>query len=176
MAWNKWTQAEQTWGAGTAVASGTQATLLPAGGQLALPANAFFAAPSPVGFSWKLHAFGIISTPASNTGTLDFRLLFGSTVVFDMGATAAITSSLSNAPWSLDINLNVKTMGAGTGTTLAGVGTLSVSSTAFTPVVVNGGSGFDCTASQYLDLQLLIGSYLSGDSVQLLGGSWTSDV
>jgi hypothetical protein len=175
MAWNKWAQSEGAWGAGTAVASAVQASLLPAGGPLALAANAFFAAPSPVGSRFKLTAFGLLSTPAGNTGTLDFKLMFGATAVFDMGATGALAASLATAPWSLEIDLSVKTMGQGAGTTFSGVGRLLINGAVALETVVNGGGGFDCTSSQLLDLQLLIGAYEAGDSVQMLGGSWLSD-
>lgn len=132
----------------------TPTSLLPGGSKFVLPSNLWQEAQRPGIF---IRAGGRISTAAATPGTFTFDLKFGSTTVFSGGASPTLATSQSNVTWSLEARLFPRAIGSGTATTLLGIGhLLSTMNTspiqllpASSPAV---GTGFDCTASQQVDL------------------------
>ena len=155
MSSNSWLQTvTRVQGDGTALTNTTTATsILPAAEKFVMPANFF----SP-GTRFKVRALGRISTAASTPGTITFDLRFGSTVVFNGGASGTVATSATNLTWLLEAELQCRAYGSGTSTTLIGGGALySAALSATTPIMLLPtsapavGTGFDCTASQAVD-------------------------
>lgn len=156
MSQNSWNQTLITaQGDGTALASSSSATsILPAAAKYVLPANLF-----QVGTKLRVKASGRISTAASTPGTLTFDVRMGSTVAFNGGASGTVATSATNLTWDLEIDLTCRAIGSGTSTTLLGTGRLITAAlSATTPIMLLPtsapavGTGFDCTASQTVDL------------------------
>jgi hypothetical protein len=156
MSSNSWNQTLITaQGDGTALAnSAVAASLLPGAAKFVLPSNLF----NP-GVALRLRASGRMSSAASTPGTFTFDVRFGSTVVFNGGASATLATSAVNLAWELDLLLTCRTIGSGTAATLIGGGRLlSAALAAATPIMLLPasapavGSGFDSTASQVVDL------------------------
>lgn len=156
MSQNSWRQQlTRNYQDGTALTNTTTATsIIPAAEKFVLPSNIFFP-----GTRLHVSAAGRISTAGSSPGTLTLDLRFGSTVVFNGGASPTLAVSASNLTWKLDVDLVCRAYGASTSTTLLGVGTLKTAAlSATTPIMLlpasapAAGTGFDCTASQVVDL------------------------
>jgi len=155
MSSNSWLQnVTRVQGDGTALSNTTTPTsLLPAAEKFVMPANFF----NP-GTRFKFRALGRMSTAAATPGTFTFDIRFGSTVVFNGGASGTLATSATNLTWVLDLTLQCRAYGSGTSTTLIGGGTLlSAALSATTPLMLLPvsapavGTGFDCTASQSVD-------------------------
>lgn len=139
---------------GSALSNSTTATsIIPASRKFTLPAYFF----DQVGKELRIRAAGRISTAASTPGTITFDVRFGSTVVFNGGASGTVATSATNLTWVLDIVLQCRALGA-SGTVL-GTGTLITAAlSATTPIMLlpvsapAAGTGFDTTAAQTVDL------------------------
>ena len=110
-----------------------------------------------VGDSIEIYAAGALSTAAAAPGTLTFDVRFGSTVVFNGGASPTLATSATNLTWVLEITLKCRVIGASA--TVLGTGTLtSAALSATTPVMLlptsapAAGNTFDATSPQTLDL------------------------
>lgn len=142
--------------------STTQASIISANDKFTLPAG-FIDRP---GQFLRIRATGRISNVVTTPGTLLFQVLFGAIVVFNSAATtvALNTTAKTNVTWALDIEMQVRTVGAGTSATMLGIGQFTSES------VVGGGSGtalsaffppsapavstgFDSTVAMAVDLQ-----------------------
>jgi hypothetical protein len=136
---------------GSALTNTTTATsILPAGERFNVPSNLW-----ELGSRFRVVMGGKISTAASTPGTLTLDTRIGSVVVFT-ATTPTLQTSQSNVTWIAETNLTVQTTpGAGTGTQLLGIGKLfsaAVGGIAMLPTSSPGlGTGFDCTASGFLD-------------------------
>lgn len=155
MSANSWRQQlTRNYQDGSALTNTTTATsIIPAAEKFVLPSNIFFP-----GTRLHLSAAGRISTAASTPGTITLDLRFGSTVVFNGGASPTLATSASNVTWKLEADLVCRAYGTGTSTTLLGTGVLtSAALSATTPIMLlpasspAAGTGFDCTASQTAD-------------------------
>lgn len=139
---------------GSALTNTTTATsLIPAARKIILPVPYF----DQVGQDLKIRASGRISTAASSPGTFTFDVRFGSTVVFNGGASPALATSQTNATWVLEISLKCRVIGASA--TVLGTGVLvSAALGATTPIMLlpatapAAGNTFDATSPQTLDL------------------------
>lgn len=150
---------------GTALTNSTTLTSLLSGAdKYSLAPN--FLQPGQIGSRIVVRASGVITTPASNTATLTFAVLFGAVQVFST-TTAALPSSLSGAPWEIDVTLACKTNGSGTAATMFGKARLVVATTVQELGAVVG-AGFDSTATQQVDLQAQWSAALATLSVQKL--------
>lgn len=157
MANNSWNMTLATLkAAGPAVTNTTTATSLLGTGanqdaRFNLPSN-FLA----VGSKLRIRAAGTISTAASAPGTLTFSIQLGSVVVYTGAASPTLATSASNSPFTLELDLTCRSVGGGTNGQLEGSGTLfSAALSATTPVQLLGssaGSGFDTTASGFVDI------------------------
>jgi hypothetical protein len=80
---------------------------------------------------WHLTAFGVIDTPSSSQGNITITPRFGTTTGgTSLGASAAtaLAASATNAPWRLDYDLIVRTIGnAGANSTVVGSGVFKCS-------------------------------------------------
>ena len=140
---------------GTALVNTTTATsLLPTAAKFVLPSNLF-----QIGTKLALRASGRISSAGSSPGTFTWDVRFGSTVVFNGGASGILAVSGSNLTWDLDVTLTCRSIGSTTTATVIGTGkVLSAIFAAATPVLLLPasspaiGTGFDSTASQTVDL------------------------
>lgn len=139
---------------GTALSNSTSATsIIPASRKITIPVPYF----DDVGDVLEIYAAGRISTAGSSPGTLTFDVRFGSTVVFNGGASGTLAVSASNLTWVLRILLTCRAIG--TSATVLGTGTLYTAAlSATTPIMLlpasapAAGTAFDATASQTLDL------------------------
>jgi len=120
-------------GAGTALASSTTLTDISPAPQVVIPANYLF-----VGQRIRMHAFGIFST--TSTPTLLLGAYYGGVSGTLLAATTTITtgSGAASWPWTLDLDIFVRTAGA-TGTVwcngIVNLGTaLSTMAASFIPV------------------------------------------
>jgi hypothetical protein len=73
----------------------------------------------------KFVARGIISCAATTPGTATYDLRFGSVIVFSTGAMNLNTTGKTNVPWTLEVDLSIRSIGAGTTAKLWGQGTFS---------------------------------------------------
>lgn len=127
MASNSWWQTLfSQHSAGPTLTAASAASMLVASSPLAgqnrftLPANTF-----KEGDQLKFTAKGIISCAVTTPGTGRFDIRFGSTVVFDTGALNLNIVAKTSVPWSLDVDLVVRSIGATTAATLWGQGVFS---------------------------------------------------
>jgi hypothetical protein len=107
----------------------------------------------------KLHikAGGVMTTAASSPGTMIWTVVFGAINVFGGGTTPTLATSQTGVPWSLDIDLTVRTVGSSTAATIAGSGTfntLGLSSSIYVLNVPGSLTGFDSTIANVVDLQV----------------------
>lgn len=150
--------------AGTANTAGTEASLLPTGGVVTIPAGFW-----SVGRTLRIRATGLISCVITTPGTARFKVKLGPTAnitVFDSLAVLLDPVAHTAKGWDLEIELTCRSIGSGTSATLWGTGK-------FTSEVVDGvgtmplgalvamlpwnstpaaGTGFDSTAASLLDL------------------------
>lgn len=94
-----------------------------------IPAGFFYAPNGGVGKCLKVRAYGRLGTTGTPTFTLSIRLLTSSTwsaagIPF---STAALTggSGVTLAPFQMDIDLVMRSMGTGAGSTIACMGTIT---------------------------------------------------
>lgn len=157
--------------AGTALsASTTPTSLLPGAARLNFPSNYW-----AIGTHFKVVASGQISTAAAAPGTLTLDFRVGGTVVFNGGATGTLATSATNLTWVWEFHLTCRSIGNGTGATVIGTGILtSAALSAATPIFLTPasapatGTGFDSTASNYLDLFATWSVNSASNSIQLL--------
>jgi hypothetical protein len=122
----------------------TIVTMLPNAAIYALPANYF----DKPGKMLRQRARGRISSGTS--GTFTFSTIFGATAVattpsvWTPGAIVTIVS-LTNISFELDIDLTCRSIGSGTAATVLGIGR-------FTSAILTGGSGGVGTAGGYTQL------------------------
>lgn len=151
--WNQTLITAQT--DGTALTNSTSATsILPAAAKFTLPANIL-----QIGTALRIRASGRMSTAAATPGTITFDVRFGSTVVFNGGASGTLATSATNLTWDLEAYLTCRSIGASTSATVLGTGRLiSAALSASTPTLLLPssapavGTGFDSTTSQVVDL------------------------
>jgi hypothetical protein len=140
---------------GTALNTSTTATtILPPAARFTLPSNFF----TNIGKRITLTAGGRISTFTSGTLTLSINFGTGlaAGVVWTSGAITMVASQ-TNLTWYTEIDLTCRSLGAGTGATLMGIGRLATAAItggnglmpATAPAV---GAGFDSTATNIVDL------------------------
>lgn len=140
---------------GTALTNTTTPTsIIPAARKITLPAATYW---EKTGKPLRIRAAGRISTASAAPGTLQFLVKFGSTTVFDGGASATLATSASNVTWVLDILLTCRIVGSSA--TVLGTGTLFTTAlSATTPIMLLpvsspvAGTSFDGTVSQTVDL------------------------
>ncbi len=132
----------------------TPTSIISAARKITLPAATYF---DRVGASLRIRASGRISTAASSPGTLQFLVKFGSTTVFDGGASPTLATSASNLTWHLDILLTCRAIGSSA--TVLGSGVLHTAALSATvPIMLlpvsspAAGTSFDGTVSQTVDL------------------------
>lgn len=111
-----------------------------------------------VGQKLRVKAAGIMSTAAATPGTFTWTVMFGSIAVYGGGASGTLATSAANAPWRLEIDLIVRSVGSGTAATLQGDGEFkSTALSASTPVQIlacpGSLTGFDSTVASVVDLQ-----------------------
>jgi len=163
LSYNSWNQSLVTQQVdGTALASSTTATsLLAPAARFTLPANLL-----QVGTKLRVVASGRVSTLTASPGTLALDVRLGaSTVIFNGGAMNLNTTAQTNASWSYDAELVVRSIGNGTVATILGTGTFSSRALIGSPAIASGyggtallpdtapvvGTGFDSTVAQTLD-------------------------
>lgn len=149
---------------GTALTNTTTATsILPAAARFNFPSNYL-----KVGDHFKIFAAGRISTVVTTPGNITFDVRLGaSTVIFNGGATALNVVAQTNSTWNLDVDLIVRAIGASTSATILGTGKWTSRASLNAPAVgtTTGvgvvllpdtapvvGTGFDSTASNFIDL------------------------
>lgn len=161
----------QTWsetlitaqGDGSALANTVSATsIIPTQAKLTLP-NQFFS----IGKALRITANGRIST-TTGPPTITFDVRFGSTVVFNGGATTTV-ASVTNKSWELIIVLTCRAIGSGTAANLMGIGK-------FTSAAVVGSSGGNANTGMLPDNTPAVGSGFDSTSAQAvdLFGTWSA--
>lgn len=149
MSQNSWEQALQ--GAqvdGAALTNTvTPTSILPAAARFNFPSNI-----DQVGTMFRLKAWGKYSTKSATPGTLTFDFRVGSVIVANMGASPTLQTSKSNAAWVLDMDLTVRSIGGGTSATIEGAGKWDTGGSDSYLMVPAVGTGFDSTASGFMDL------------------------
>lgn len=166
-----WQSLIEAQGDGSALTNTTTPTsLLPGQAKFTLPAG-FLDAP---GAKLKVKAAGRISTAASSPGTLTLDVRFGSTVVFNGGASGTLATSATNLTWEAEIELLARSVGSGSAATILGIGKLiSAALSASTPVLLLPasapavGTGFDSTVSNTVDLFATWSVASASNSIQL---------
>lgn len=130
----------------------TATSILPAAAKFVMPATLL-----KIGDVLRIKAAGRMSTAASTPGTITFDVRFGSTKVFDGGASGTVATSASNLTWDLEAYLTVRSIG--TSATVLGTGRLiSAALSATTPIMLlpasapAAGTAFDSTTSFAVDL------------------------
>lgn len=146
--------------AGAALTAAAAASCLPAAAKFTFPANLL-----KIGDKLRVRSSGIISNVITTPGTARFDVRMGSTVVFDTGALNLNVVAKTNVPWFLDIDLTVRSIGAGTSCQLWGQGTFASEAVIGSPLPAVGGNGvlnvpvsslalstgFDSTISNVID-------------------------
>jgi hypothetical protein len=142
--------------------STTPTSIIPAAAKFVLPSN-FFA---NIGKKLRIKASGRISTVVTTPGNLTLDVRFGSTVVWNGGASALNVVAQTNATWDFEAELTCRTLGQSTTANLIGVGRLITRASLNAPAVgtTTGvgavllpdtapavGTGFDSTATQAVD-------------------------
>lgn len=147
--------------AGAALTAAAAASCLPAAARFSFPPNAL-----KIGDKFQIKASGIISNVITTPGTARFDVRFGSAVVFDSGALNLNIIAKTNVPWWLDIELTVRAIGASTSASIIGQGLFASEAVIASPLPTVGGNGvlnipvsgvaagtgFDSTASNFIDL------------------------
>jgi hypothetical protein len=142
--------------------STTPTSIIPAAAKFVLPSN-FFA---NIGKKLRIKASGRISTVVTTPGNLTLDVRFGSTVVWNGGASALNVTAQTNATWDFEAELTCRAIGQSTTATIIGVGKLITRASLNGPAVgtTTGvgtvllpdtapavGTGFDSTATQAVD-------------------------
>ena len=166
---NSWNQTLVTLqAAGPTLSTGatTQSSLLNGQAQFTFPANLL-----KIGDAFRVKAKGIISNVVTTPGTALFALVntTQSVTLFSSGALNLNVVAKTNVPWSLDIDLVVRSIGSGTSATFWGQGTFSSESVVGAAANASGGNGvlnipvgslaasagFNSSSSFVIDLQFL---------------------
>lgn len=149
-----------TQGDGTAITAAAATSCLPALSKYLYPAN-YLKVGDVLRFTWAGRISCVVTTP----GTARFDVRFGATVIWDSGALNLNTTAKTNVPFTLDLDLYIRTVGASTGTTALGIAKFqseAVVGSAANTAGGNGsllcpvgapavGSGWDCTTSNVVD-------------------------
>lgn len=147
-------------GDGTAITAASATSCLPGLSKLLFPANYL-----KVGDVLRIYWAGRISCVVTTPGTARFDVRFGSNVIWDSGALNLNTTAKTNVPFTLKLELFIRSVGASTGTTALGIGEFqseAVVGSAANTAGGNGsllcpvgapavGSGWDCTTSNVVD-------------------------
>jgi len=150
-----WAPLQSLQGAASAVSNTTsQTSLLNGQAKYTIPAQFW----KYIGNTWTIRASGIMSTAGSSPGTFNFTVVLGAINVYSGGASPTLATSASSAPWHLQLDLTVRTVGSSTAATVAGGGLFcSTALSATTPIQIlaspGGLTGFDTTVASLLDLQ-----------------------
>lgn len=148
----------------------TPTSLLPGAARFNFPSNLL-----AIGSKLRGRASGKISTAASAPGTLTLDIRLGaSTVVFNGGASPTLAVSAANLTWIFDFDLTCLSIGGGTSATLIGTGELRTAALSATvPIMLlptsspAAGTGFDSTASNFIDLFATWSVASASNSIQL---------
>ena len=158
---NSWNQTIITMqSAGPTLTAASAASMLSGQSKFTFPANLL-----KIGDHIHVKAAGIISCAVTTPGTARFDLRFGSTVVFDTLALNLNTVAKTSVPWTLDVDLVMRSVGSGTGAFLWGQGLFASEAVVGSPLPSVGGngvlnvpvaslavsSGFDSTVSYVID-------------------------
>lgn len=159
----------------TAVTSNlTDSTLFTATDNIfTLPANFF----TFVGQMLRITIGGQMSNIITTPGTLTPTVYFGSVKVFAGAALQLNAVAKTNVSWLMTLLLVCRSVGSGTAATMLGLGTFASESIVGSPVPASGGAGqlllpatapaagtgFDCTASQAVDVRANFS--LTGNSI-----------
>jgi hypothetical protein len=161
MSSNSWNQTLITGQvAGTTLTAASAASMLASGAKFTFPANLL-----KIGDWLNFKARGIISCVVTTPGTARFDIRFGSTVIYDTGALNLNIVAKTSVPWTLDVDLVVRSIGPTTSATFWGQGTWSseaVIASAANSAGSNGilnapvgslavSTGFDSTVSNVID-------------------------
>jgi hypothetical protein len=134
---NSWRQTIVTLqAAGPTLTAAAAASQLNGQAKFTFPANLL-----KIGDSLTVRARGIISCVVTTPGTATYDLRFGSTVVYSTGAINLDVVAKTNVPWSLDVNLLVRSIGSGTAATAWGQGVFSSEAVVGSPLNSVGGNG-----------------------------------
>jgi galactitol-specific phosphotransferase system IIC component len=124
-----------------------------------------------VGSRLRLLFDGQASTAVA--ATLTFSVQIGAVTVYTGTATPALGNALSNSAFDGEINLTCTAVGGGTNAAITGNGKLS--GLALSPSLVMAGatgSGFDSTASGFVDLFVAWSVANAGNTVNLYAGGY----
>lgn len=160
---------------GTAVTGTAEASLLPGQAKYSIPANFLDFAGKKI----RVRAAGRISNIVTTPGTLTLRFKLGPSsaiIAWNSGAIALNTTAKTNVSWMLDLAMDLRTIGSGTGGTLIGLGSFQAESvvgsaaglanTAMVPASAPAvGAGFDTTVANVADLTAQFS--LTGNSMTL---------
>ena len=149
---------------GPTLTAAAAASCIPVASRVVLPNNYW-----TVGKQWKIMMSGRISCAVTTPGTARFDLRLGPSgtiIAFDSGALNLNVVAKTTVPFLLDATLTCRSVGAGTGTTLFGVGVFTSEAVIGAPLNSVGGNGsllvpvgapavgtgFDNTAANAVDL------------------------
>lgn len=149
-----------TQGDGSALTAAAAASCLPALSKLLYPAN-FLKVGDVFRASWAGRISCVVTTP----GTARFDLRMGANVIFDTGALNLNIVAKTNVPFTLDVDLYVRVVGASTTSTVLAIGKFISEAVIGAPANTAGGNGvllcpvgapvvgagFDCTTSNIVD-------------------------
>jgi hypothetical protein len=153
------------------------ATLLPSQALHTIPPDDWF-----IGSAWMIKAAGRVSNVITAQPTFTFTVMFGATNVFTTGAILTSTTAHTTVPWTLEIMLTCRAVGA-TGN-LMGQGILGgrawIDLGASADITTSGhpfllapesapavGGNFNTNASQQVDLQYTLSTATAGNLIQL---------
>lgn len=156
--WNQTLLTSQV--AGATLTAAAAASMLPGAAKFTYPANLL-----KIGDHLHVIARGIISCVVTTPGTARFDLRFGTTVIFDTGALNLNIVAKTSVPWTLDVDLVCRSIGASTSATFWGQGTWASEAVIGAAANTAGGngilnvpvgslaasSGFDSTVSNVID-------------------------
>jgi hypothetical protein len=136
---------------------------------IGLPVNYF-----AVGTALKIKVRGGLSNIVTTPGTITFQVMIGSVVAWTSGALTINGTARTLLPFTLDLDLYVRTIGATTTATLLGMGTFSGVHLTNTDATINvpvtapaAGTGFDSTAAANLDFWAGISVSNAGNGIQV---------
>ena len=131
--------------------SNAQTSVLDAQAKFTMPAGFL----QYIGDKMRIKAAGTISTAASSPGTFAWTLMFGTIAVYLGGTSPTLVTGLSNAPWRLEVDFTVRSVGSGTAASISGDGAFAGALAASPIVLACPGplTGFDSTVSFLVDLQ-----------------------
>lgn len=135
------------------------------------------------GSKLRVKVRGGISNIVTTPGTITFQVMMGTIVAYTSGAVQLNATAHTTLPFSLDIDLSVRTIGSGTGAAIMGMGALSgrmFTDTAAQVDSVNtegafqvpatapaNGTGFDSTIANILDFWAGFSISNAGNGIQI---------